>query len=173
MESNTTSETNNEIEPETKTTWIDIIFIILLINLGLVILSSVVATFLNPEYLENLMLLGIITVLVISVVIILIIVLSLVPPMLAKRVFNWDEEREIDWVVNLLFVLSFILIIGTSIGLYVLVLPFFPPVQDPFNLSGINTTLGIIYSIWWFFGFIISTLTITLLYILLEAGRYG
>ena len=173
MEPNTISGTNNEIEPETKTTWIDIIFIILLINLGLVILSSIAATFLNPEYLSNLILLGIITVVVFIVVIILIFILSLVPPMLARRVFNWDEEKETDWIVNLLFILSFVLIIGTSIGLYILVLPFFPPVQDPFNLSAINTTLSTIYSIWWFFGFIISALTITLLYLMLEAGRYG
>ena len=171
MESKTISETNNEIEPETKTTWIDIVFIILLINLGLVILSSIAATFLNSEYLENLILLGIITVVVFIVVIILILVLSLVPPMLARRVFNWTEERESNWIVNLLLVLSFVLIIGTSIGLYILLLPNFPIVQDPFNLSGINPTLSTVYSIWWFFGFIISALTITILYILLEAGH--
>ena len=173
MESDTLSEPNTEEQEVTKTTWIDIVFIGLLINLGIVILVSIGAIILNREYLDNLILLGIITVVVFIVVIVLILALSLGLPMIAKRILNWDEEKETDWIINLLFVLSFVLVIGTSIGLYVLVLPSFPVIQDPFNLDAINSTLSTIYSIWWFFGFIISALVITILYLLLETGRYG
>ncbi|MFX1515975.1 MAG: hypothetical protein ACFFC6_06675 [Promethearchaeota archaeon] len=173
MESDTLSEPNSEEQTVTKTTWIDIVFIGLLINLGIVVLVSIGAIFLNREYLDNLILLGIITVVVFIVVIVLILALSLGLPMIAKRIFNWDEEKETDWIINLLFVLSFVLVIGTAIGLYVLVLPSFPVIQDPFNLDAINSTLSTIYSIWWFFGFIISALVITILYLLLETGRYG
>jgi hypothetical protein len=173
LESDTLSEPNSEEKEVTKTTWIDIVFIGLLINLGMVILVSISAILLNREYLDSLILLGIITVVVFIVVIVLILALSLGLPMIAKRIFNWDEEKETDWIINLLFVLSFVLVIGTSIGLYVLVLPSFPVIQDPFNLDAINSTLSTIYLIWWFFGFIISALVITILYLLLETGRYG
>ncbi|MHA2248216.1 MAG: hypothetical protein ACXADY_24920 [Candidatus Hodarchaeales archaeon] len=173
MESDTLSEPKSEEQTPTKTTWIDILFIGLLINLAIVILVSIIAIILNREYLDELLLLGIITVIVFIVVIILTLVLSLGLPMLAKRIFNWDEEKETDWIVNLLFIFSFVLVLGSAIGLYVLVLPSFPQVQDPFNLNAINSVFGTIYSIWWFFGFIVSALTVTLLYLLLETGRYG
>ncbi|MFX0120873.1 MAG: hypothetical protein ACFE9A_15920 [Candidatus Hodarchaeota archaeon] len=165
------SEPNSEVKEPIKTTWIDILFIGLLINLGIVILVSIVAIILNREYLNELLLLGIITVIVFIIVIIFILILSLGPPMLARRIFNWDEDKESNWIVNLLLILSFLLIIGTSIGLFILVLPSFPQVQDPFNLNAINSVLGTIYSIWWFFGFIISALTVTILYLLLESGH--
>ena len=167
------SEPNSEEQTPTKTTWIDIVSIGLLINLGIVIVVSIGAIILNREYWDNLLLLGFITAVVFIVVIILILVLSLGLPMIARRIFNWDEDKETDWIINLLLVLSFILVIGAAIGLYVIVLPTFPVVQDPFNLNAINPILSIIYSIWWFFGFIISVLVITILYLLLEAGRYG
>ncbi|UCG00421.1 MAG: hypothetical protein JSW11_12320 [Candidatus Heimdallarchaeota archaeon] len=173
MDSDTLSEPISDEQTPIKTTWIDIVFIGLLINLGIVILVSIGAVILNREYLDNLIFLGIITVIVFICVIILILVLSLGLPMIAKRIFNWDEDKETDWIINLLFVLSFVLVIGAAIGLYILVLPSFPVVQDPFNLNAINSMFGTIYSIWWFFGFIISALVITLLYLLLEAGRYG
>ena len=173
MESEALSEPNSKKKVPTKTTWIDIVFIGLLINLGIVILVSIAAIILNREYLDELMLLGIITVIVFIFVIILILILSLGLPTVAKRIFNWDEDKETDWIINLLFVLSFVLVIGTAIGLYILVLPSFPVVQDPFNFNAFNSMLGTLYSIWWFFGFIISALVISLLYLLLEAGRYG
>jgi hypothetical protein len=67
--------------------------------------------------------------------------------MIAKKIFNWDGEKETDWVVNFLVTLSFVLVIGTSIGLYVLVLPSFLVIQDLFKLNAINSTLSTIYSI--------------------------
>ncbi|UCE12212.1 MAG: hypothetical protein JSV04_08390 [Candidatus Heimdallarchaeota archaeon] len=170
MESNRTSEANSKEEQTIKTTWLDIISIVLLINLVLVILVSIFAIIVNSEYLNELIFLGIITVVVFIVVIIIIFTLSLGLPMFARRLFHWEEEKETDWIVNLLIIFGSIFIIGTAIGLYLVALPFFPQVQDPFNLQAINPSLGIIYSIWWFFGFIISALIITIIYLLLESG---
>lgn len=170
MDSDPISKISSEEEQITKTTWLDLIAIVLLINLVLVILVSIVAVFVNSEYFNELILLGVITVVVFIVVIIITAILSLGLPMIARRIFHWDEDKESDWIVNLLIIFGFVFIIGTSIGLYLFALPFFPQVQDPFNLQALNPSLGVIYSIWWFFGFIVSALIVTIIYFLLESG---
>ncbi|NHJ01426.1 MAG: hypothetical protein EAX86_04755 [Candidatus Heimdallarchaeota archaeon] len=173
MDSNTSIELNSGEKVPQKTTWIDVIFIILLVNLGLVILVSIVAIIFNSEFLESLLLIGVISGAVYIVVILLVLLLSIAPPALIRRIFHWEEEKEANLIVNLLFLLSFLFGTGTAIGLYILILPYFPVVADPFSLTAINPVFAILYSIWWFFGFIISILIITILYLLLETGRYA
>ena len=172
MESKESQEPISGEKRSGKAKWLDIISIILLVNLGLVILVSILAAILNPEYINELMVLGFVTVVLLIIVIILTLVLSLGLPMIARRLFKWEEEKETDWIVNLLFLFSFLFVIITAIALYALALPSFPVVQDPFNFSEINSTLGTLYSIWWFFGFIISALFVALIYFILETGRY-
>ena len=172
MESISSVSESTEDQSNTKTTWIDIIFIILLINVGIVILVSILAIVFNSDYLENLLLIGVISGAVFVVVIVAVFLLSLGLPAIIRRIFHWDEEREVNLVVNLLFILSFLFVIVAAIGLYIIALPFFPVVADPFNLAAINPLLATVYSIWWFFGFIVSILVITILYMLLETGRY-
>jgi hypothetical protein len=147
------------IEEEPEITWKGIL---LIFNLGIVILTSIVAVIQNSEYLGNLILLGVIAVIIFVFVTNLILVLLLGLAWFARSRKEWEfiqkasntVSRNFNWIL-------YACLIGTSIGLYLFVLPAFPPVHDPFNLNAINPVLGIIYLIWWFLEFIYIALILT------------
>lgn len=151
-------------------TWVDLVSIVVLINMGIFILVTILAVIGKSGYLDQFITVGLITGAVFAVDVLLIFIFTLIPPILAKRIFKFSDETQGTWFGILLIISSVIFILGSSTLVYILVLPNYPLLYDPFYLGNANSLLGTIYTIWWYFGFVASIATVTILYILVESG---
>ena len=81
---------------------------------------------------------------------------------IGARVRGWDEDKEIDKLFVFFAVITVLLTAVTSAGIYLLATAMFPLVLDPFDLVSSSSALAAVYSVWWFFGLIISAVALAI-----------
>jgi len=168
----TAEVTKEEIVEEStaeSTGWkkIDILFLLVAVNFVLELIVTVVALFVKEEYLDQLIKMGVAGILGFVVVICIMIVLAMIYYVYAARLRKWDDEKAADKTLNFLYITGVIFTLITITILYFAGSSFFPLVLDPFDLNAISSVLGIIFSVWWFFGFTISVIILAILLLII------
>jgi hypothetical protein len=170
----TTTE-NKENDPETTSPESSPVYtLIILIWLGGIVVEIIItglAILLNSDFLANqdyitdygteLVLLGI--ALVGSFIGVMLVIIAI---MLVIAKIRGEDKISFDTF----FFLSFILILGISILIYLFVFPLFPMLQDPFNLIDISNILSILFGLLWFVGlFFTALLVLMIVYVMLDS----
>lgn len=151
-----------------------IVFIIVLINLVIEILVSVLAVILVSDYFSQLIALGGITFLLFTVEGVVCLIIAFLYAEIGKRIFKWSEDRKTDHLMYSFVLLFVILLVIISVLLYLISGTSFPLILDPFDLGSTSALQAVLFSLWWFFGFIIFIIsaivvTIFFLYIMVES----
>ncbi|MHA1971905.1 MAG: hypothetical protein ACTSW1_02860 [Candidatus Hodarchaeales archaeon] len=163
MKSNNDDNLSLEQKESKGYSWVDYLLILILINLGLFIIVTLFASITVRGYMAQLLPVVFLTGVVLFADIVVTFMVSIVFSTTVKRIFKWSEERETNLLAGAFIVTITILVIGSISFIYLLVLPDFPLILDPFSLSNNSPTLKTIYSLWWFVGFVISTLILVIL----------
>jgi len=74
---------------------------------------------------------------------------------LGRRIDKWSEKDDFDlyWRKLKIWV---IIILVFALFMYIVILPYFSILMDPFKLSAFNPFLSLIYSLWWFLSFVFT-----------------
>ncbi|MHA2332784.1 MAG: hypothetical protein ACXAEU_12240 [Candidatus Hodarchaeales archaeon] len=147
---------------------LDISFLVLLINLIIEIIVTVIAILIRAQdgFLDLLIQIGFIAIVAFVFVIIAPLVIAFIYEAYGTRLRGWDEDKASDRLIYSFFILLGILTFVVSILLYYVTSVMTPILLDPFNLGGI---VGMVYSLWWFFGFILSTIILAIITIIILA----
>jgi hypothetical protein len=172
MKTTENTENDDETTPSESSTVNSLILIVYLGGILVEIIITGLAILLNSDFLidqnyisdygTELVILGIT---MIGLFIVAILVAFSILLVISK--IRGEEKISIDIFFNL----SFILILGVSILIYLFAFPLFPLLQDPFNLMDINNTLSILYGLLWFVGFFFTALLVlVIIYIMLDSA---
>ncbi|MFW9993467.1 MAG: hypothetical protein ACFFD4_15590 [Candidatus Odinarchaeota archaeon] len=147
----------------------DIVFIIVLINFAIEVIVTIIAVIFVDGYLKELINLGTVGVVGFVIVIVVSLLGGVAIYEFGIRLRGWEEEKASSWLMYVFFILGGFLTLVVSTILY-LVGSVMESVMDPFGLSGISPVLGLLYSLWWLFGLVISTIVLAILALLILAS---
>ncbi|MHA2246441.1 MAG: hypothetical protein ACXADY_15985 [Candidatus Hodarchaeales archaeon] len=139
------------------------ILIILGLNLLVEIIVTIIAISIVQDYLTDFISFGQITVVAIILVVVIPVPFSFGYAWIGAKIRKWDEDRKDTHIVVSYLLLLGLLFIVMVLILFFIGLPFYPELQDPFQLNNDSSSvIGTLFLVWWFFGFIISAIGIAI-----------